>query len=303
MDMVLLKSGIVKELKDRKKYKKLNSKNVAVVMMKCHSDILGDYYNAMSYETYELCRKIEKVKLSYGFLSMTYTNEEECGPWSDALTRYEYRYTDMSNLINKLNEIVISEYCLNDIYWEHSSFYCYSYDEITTKVWMKNKSNPKKCDVGTFLDSLKMQTPLTKIPVLKTKKDKWFAKNKITCKGHTYICLYGCLYVKVEKYLSTIDSIKGHVTSYITDEDVDLDKMSMDELEQFTDETYKVDVDVASPKTLKSLYEVPMVDFIMNEIAEGDGGTCTTKKSFKVKYKDGEKEKIKFRELWQRIFG
>lgn len=136
-DIILFNNGKYKKRKRNSKTKLKQSK-VKCILYSVHSNLYGYTYITLNNKVYNKLRKMTDIKFSYKFLDGEVVDNDDFYN-SDAWVKNTYFYDDARDLVAKLYEILMTEYCLNEQFWVFDAYYSYLFDKYKIEFVYKKK--------------------------------------------------------------------------------------------------------------------------------------------------------------------
>ena len=230
-DIILLKNKKVMY-----NLKKVKPSKVNFSYMNLKSNLYGDTYLLLHPKDYNKILKIKNVKFSYKFLDGQLVDNDEFYE-SDVWVKNIYYYDTGRQLLEKLDEIKMIEFVLNDTFWLFDSYYSFIFNEFKIKFEYNNKiykfnniinfykfifkyTNKKNFKQSFGFISNEKRYKLLSQKDIEDKSKYKKAINKFNNYNDLFIKLSEYTYVKVnKKFFKEIDNLEGESLLYITEID------------------------------------------------------------------------------------
>lgn len=264
-------------IKDNKKYQYINygsipsnSKNdILVILVHCVSEILGEFYMPMKYKKYKKWySEIAEITLKYSFFAGVDTEEED-NYEEDYLVNTELKFSgneSLNRVLTKYIEILISEGPMNDLFWLNEAYFCYYYKYHSVKyLSTSNKKRTYNSTPSFFNEYLHdIKGKLFKVNTDK-RKVKIEEVIKFNSEGYLYP-VYNIIYVPLlsEELINNLRTIK--INYYVGDDGVNIEKLSKsDKADIVYSKIHHDCLDYTTNKKIGRLWELPMIDYMINK--------------------------------------
>ena len=311
MDILLYKDGSYKASNADKSISKKDRENLKALLLRCKSEILGEFYVPIKYKYYKkIMDKIESITFRYNFLDGVDVDDEEQQYYQ--IIKFDEEYSSFREFITKFSELIVSESSLNSLFWVHSAFTEYCYDLKGIKVKFKSKNKKVKYTMTKFFSEFTGHKELFKHSVDFIDKNEYQLVTKlkdINSKDLTLVRLYQDILVPVDsKTILSIVSMENTLTLYLGDEGIEYSTLRNSELRDLVWIENHVFIDKFKKewyKGLRELWQIPMHLHVINNMVYTPAKCWISAhviNKTNVNFKNKKKEKIEWFKLYNKIF-